>query len=276
MKYFLFQIPATADDWRGVAEEFKVKWNYPCCIGTLDGKHVAIQQPGTADRIFFLNYEHLFSLLFLALVDANYKFMYVDVGASGRAGDGGMFSACSLKESMDNNTLNLPPAETIQGIPTNIHYHIVADDAFPLSLNILKPYPQRNLDRPKRIFNYRLSRSRRVVENAFGILANRFRVFLTTINLRPDKVTNAILAACCLHNVMVENSRHVYISARDVDDTTGHTITDGDGRQDQASVGMPATSNRNASENAKKQRQELTEYVSSLGSVPRQDEMTGL
>ena len=109
-----------------------------------------------------------------------------------------MFSASSLKGSLVNNTLNLPPAETIQGIPTKIHYHIVADGAFPLSLNILKPYPQRNLDRPKRVFNYRLSRSRRVVENAFGILANRFRVFLTTINLSPYKVTNANLAACTM------------------------------------------------------------------------------
>ena len=117
-----------------------------------------------------------------------------------------MFAASSLKGSLDNNTLNLPHAETIQGIPNKIHYHIVADDAFPLSLNILKPYPQRNLDRPKRIFNYRLSRSRRVVENAFGILANRFRVFLTTINLSPYKVTNANLAACCLHNVWLKTA----------------------------------------------------------------------
>ena len=117
-----------------------------------------------------------------------------------------MFSASSLKGSLDNNTLHLPPVETIRGIPNKIHYHIVADDASPLSLNILKPYPQRNLDRPKRIFNYRLSRSRRVVENAFGILANRFREFLKTINLSPYKVTNANLAACCLHNVWLKTA----------------------------------------------------------------------
>ena len=268
-------MPATAEDWRGVAMEFEVKWNNPCCIGALDGKHVAIQQPGDSGSEFF-NYKHFFSVLFLALVDANYKFLYVDVGASGRAGDAGMFAASSLKGSLDNNTLNLPHAETIQGIPTKIHYHIVADDAFPLSLNILKPYPQRNLDRQKMIYNYRLSRARRVVENAFGILANRFRVFLTTINLGPDKVTDAILAACCLHNFMVEHNKHVYISACDVEETTGRTNTDGDGRQDQTLVGMPATANRNASENAKKQRQELNVYFSSLGSVHWQDEMTGL
>ena len=45
-------MPATADDWRGVAEEFKVKWNYLCCIGALGGKHVAIQQPGDSGSEF--------------------------------------------------------------------------------------------------------------------------------------------------------------------------------------------------------------------------------
>ena len=122
------QVPATADDWLEIADEFKTKWNYPCCIGALDGKHVAIQQPADSGSEFY-NYKHFFRVLLLALVDANYKFIYVDVGVSGRAGDAGMFAESSLKQSLDNNTMNLPPAETIQGIPNKIHYHIVADDA---------------------------------------------------------------------------------------------------------------------------------------------------
>lgn len=68
-----------------------------------------------------------------------------------------------------------------------------------MTTKMMKPYPHRNLEKEKRIFNYRLSRARRVVENAFGILAHRWRVFLTTIKLSPDKVTDIILAACrCL------------------------------------------------------------------------------
>lgn len=86
----------------------------------------------------------------------------------------------------------------------------MGDDAFPLSLRIMKPCPSRNLSNDKRIFNHRLSRARPVVENAFGILAHEWRVFLTTIKLSPDKVTDIILAACCLHNLMVEKNKGCY------------------------------------------------------------------
>lgn len=105
------------------------------------------------------------------------------------------------------------------GISKPISCHIVGDDAFPMTDKILKPYPQSNLDKEKRIFNYRLSQARRVVENAFGIFANRFRVFLTTVNLSPERVVDLVLAACRLHNFMVESNRHSYISVHDSEDT---------------------------------------------------------
>ena len=67
---------------------------------------------------------------------------------------------------------------------------------------MMKPYPHHQLENERQIFNYRLSRAHRVVENAFGILANRFRAFQTTINQPPEKVEMIVLAACCLYNYM--------------------------------------------------------------------------
>jgi hypothetical protein len=53
----------------------------------------------------------------------------------------------------------------------------VGDEAFPLKEYLMKPYNQRDLNTDRRIYNYRLSRARRVVENA-----SRFRILLTDIH----------------------------------------------------------------------------------------------
>lgn len=179
--------------------------------------------------------------MLLALVDANYKFIYVDVGAAGRAGDAGVFGDSTLKKALTSNSLDLPPPSTIPGISTEIHHHIVGDDAFPLTTQVMKPYPHRNLNKRQRVYNYRLSRARRVVENAFGILAHRWRVFLTTIKLSPEKVTDIILAACCLHNFMVEKNKASYVTAAADMDNSDHSLSRGSWRNDPILNGLQPT-----------------------------------
>ena len=176
----------------------------------------------------FLITNIFFSVLLFALVDANYIFyMWI----LGRTGDAGVFQDSSLKKALDTKTLRFPTPQNIEGTTTPICYHI-GDDAFPLRKDIMKPYPHRNLDKPKRIFNYRLSRARLVIGNAFGILANRFRVFLTTIKLDPDKVVDIILAACCLHNFMVEQNKDNYISVQDFEDVEHFNFINGQWKND--------------------------------------------
>ena len=69
----------------------------------------------------------------------------------------------------------------------------------------MKPYSYRQLTKEKQIFNYRLSRERRVVEHAFGILSQRFRVFGKAIPLSPEKAQVIVMAACCLHNFLLRS-----------------------------------------------------------------------
>ena len=52
-------------------------------------------------------------------------------------------------------------------------YFLLGDDIFPLNKWFIKPYPGRNLREKQKIYNYRLSRARRITENAFRILAGR-------------------------------------------------------------------------------------------------------
>lgn len=53
---------------------------------------------------------------------------------------------------------------------------------------------------PKRIFNYRVCRGRRVVENVFGQLANKFQIFHKPIELIPEKASIVTLASIHLFN----------------------------------------------------------------------------
>lgn len=168
-----FKFPASADEWKKVAQGFSDKWNFHHCCGCIDGKHVRIQAPPKSGSVYY-NYKGFYSIIMLALVDSNYKFMYVDVGGYGADSDAGIFRECGLYHALEHDIADLPPSEPLPGSDTDVPYFLVGDDAFPLREWMMKPHSKREMMAAERIFNYRLSRARRIVENAFGILANRY------------------------------------------------------------------------------------------------------
>lgn len=198
------QIPQSEDEWKQVAEDFWQQWNFPNCIGAIDGKHVHIQPPPNSGSKYF-NYKNFNSIVLLALADSHYKFLYVDIGSFGRISDGGVYNSSPLATALESGELKIPRDSRLPNSGLISPYVLVADDAFALKQYIMKPYASRHLTLNQRIFNYRLSRARRVVENAFGILCSRFRVFGRAIALSPDKVEIVVMAACCLHNYLLRN-----------------------------------------------------------------------
>ena len=78
-------------EWKEIAENFMNKWQFPHCLGAVDGKHISIKCPPNAGSQFF-NYKHFHSIVLLAVVDANKKFIIIDVGSMGRFSDGGIFA----------------------------------------------------------------------------------------------------------------------------------------------------------------------------------------
>ena len=143
-------------------------------------------------------------------VDYDCKFMYINVGCQEHISDGGVYKNLVLKEVILNHSLNLPspnplpnidPYDTFWEKETSTPFLFVVNDAFPLTQNIIKPYPQGNLNDKKQIFCYRLSHFRRVSESGFGILVCRFRLLLGRLNLTPETAVDAILVAVTLDNL---------------------------------------------------------------------------
>jgi len=111
--------------------------------------------------------------------DADGIFTTIDVGQAGRNSDGGVFRACRLGRWLDINGLDIPTGITTKVVYKCFHNSIVADEAFPLKLYLMRLYPRRVLDNKKRIFNYRFSRGRKTIECAFGMMASKFKVLRT-------------------------------------------------------------------------------------------------
>lgn len=99
--------------------------------------------------------------------------------------------------------MNIPTSKPLPGRQRSIPYCIIGDDAFALSHTLMKPYPRSmNLSVTQKIFNYRLCRARRVVENAFGILCTRFRIFTRPMNTNLKTTESIVMCCCALHNFL--------------------------------------------------------------------------
>lgn len=83
-----------------------------------------------------------------------------------------------------------PEDKCLPGTDVMSPYCIVGDAAFPLKTYLMRPYPCRCLPGDKAIFTYRLSRARRTIENAFGLLSAKWRIFRRPIVGAPKKAIN--------------------------------------------------------------------------------------
>jgi len=188
--------------WKIIAERFETLWNLPNCIGALDGKHVRIEKfPNTGSTNY--NYKSFNSVVLMACCDADGLFTMIEVGYAGRNCDAGIFRASAMKHWITHAGFDIPPPSPLKYDENKypFPYYLVADEAFPLSGYLMRPYAKKTLDNIKRIFNYRLSRARKTIECTFGMAAEKWAILNGPIRGHdPKKVNDFIKAACILHN----------------------------------------------------------------------------
>ncbi|XP_049457690.1 uncharacterized protein LOC125904380 [Epinephelus fuscoguttatus] len=102
-----FMSVPTTEEWRSIAGRFEEWWNFPLCCGAVDGKHVVLKAPANSGSQFF-NYKGTYSIVLLAVVDAEYQFRVIDVGGYGRSSDGGILANSAFGQALRSGTLHLP------------------------------------------------------------------------------------------------------------------------------------------------------------------------
>lgn len=202
----------TRQRWLEAANRYWELWNLPNCVGSVDGKHIRIRSPSKSGSQF-INYKGYFSIVLMAVADADGRFLTIDVGEYGRNSDGRALKESAFGKRLFTNALDLPEPSPLPGQETNFPFYFAADEAFPLTSNIIKPYPKRGLTNRKRIFNGRLSRARKSVECSFGMMSSKFRILHTTISLNVSTVDTAVQAICVLHN-FIKNEEGVFSNPR--------------------------------------------------------------
>lgn len=190
----------TKEHWLKISEGFKNHANFPNCLGAIDGKHIRVIKPahsGSLNR----NYKQFFSIVLLAVCDAEYNFVAVNVGADGKEGDSTIFKDSKFHRALINNEMDIPEARRISNTSNETFpFVLVGDEAFMLSDNVMRPYGGSNLTVKKKVFNYRLSRARRYIECTFGILVNKWRIFHRALNVAREFAIKIVNVCCLLHN----------------------------------------------------------------------------
>uniref|UniRef100_A0ABD2VV58 DDE Tnp4 domain-containing protein n=1 Tax=Trichogramma kaykai TaxID=54128 RepID=A0ABD2VV58_9HYME len=194
--------PST-EDFRRIAQEYEEQLHFPHCIGAIDAKHFEIKKPEHSGSLFF-NYKNFFNISLMAVCDVHRRFTMVNLGDYGSANDAGNFANGDIGSSLENGEIRLPMPEPLQNSNAVCPFYLIGDGGFPLKSYLMKPYLRtNNMSIPQKIFNYRLSHARQVIECAFGELSKTWEVNMKKLEWKLSNCELIILATLCLHNYKI-------------------------------------------------------------------------
>lgn len=217
----------------------------------------------------------------MAVCDSYYKFVMVDIGAQGSLHDSTIFQESSFGKAFLQGRLPIPPAKCLPGTNTNLPHYIVGDQAFPLHEKIMRPYPGDNLSTERTIYNYRISRARRTIENTFGILVQRWGILKRRINANITMCEVITKACIVLHNYLQsdeeslpENERRYCPTGLVDQEKTNGQIVPGTWRQGTDLQSVRRLGSNNSTKKAQSNRDILCDFFNSPnGSIPFQTDM---
>ena len=195
----MHDLPTNAENIQELINGFLHDWQFPQSFGALDGCHIQVSPPKEF-AVDYYCYKQFYSTVLLAICDYAYRFNYINVGAPGRNNDSNVFQRSILPQFLETHPVLKQISRQIAG--RSMEPVILADSAFPLKPNFLKPCPDcLDLTPEQHLFNYQISRAHRVIENAFGHLKARFRILCKCLEFEIGNVPAIIQTCCTLHNL---------------------------------------------------------------------------
>ena len=205
----------------------------------------------------------------------------MNIGNAGQEGDSSVFKQSDIFQCLENGTLDISEPYNPPFTNVDLPFVMVGDEAFPLRSYLMRPYPGRGvkiLPYKEKIYNYRLSRAPRIIENTFGVMVARWRIFHKPIEAKIENCEKYIKAAVVLHNYLrtEENEASSYIPKDFVDshDNDGNLIP-GALREIASSTSgvteLGRISSNNANSSVIASRDKIANFfLSSQGAVPWQ------
>ena len=188
------------DKLREIVGEFENLWGFPQVVGAIDGSHIPVLKPKESPSDYY-NRKGFYSILVQAVVDSRGRFLDVTIGWPGKVHDARVLVNSNFYHRAMAGQLLPDWKRVINGV--EVPLLILGDPAYPLLPWLQKAFPATGtLTEQQRHFNYRQSRARMVVENAFGRLKGRWRCLLKRMDYYKIKHATDVIASCIvLHNV---------------------------------------------------------------------------
>ena len=210
----------------------------------------------------------------------NCCFTLFDLEQYGSNNNSGVPANSEMGQMFDADLLNVPEdSKLTENHEETLPYFLLGDEIFPLKKWLMRPYPGKNASEQERIYNYRHSRARRCIENAFGILSARWRIFEKPIRASVENVEKYTLACLALHNYLrlTDNAHYSPAGFVDSEDKDGNILPGewrllkGNDGNNSGLVDLPNVRGSRSRADALETRDTLKKYLNSEeGSVPWQ------
>ena len=192
--------PVHEVDVQSAMKRFKDSFSMEQIIGAIDGCHFEIKAPSVCKEDYFNRKQ--FSVTMQAVADTSLKFLDITVGYPGSLHDARVFSLSPIFNAISNGIIMTGPTQMISGI--SVGPLLSGDSAYPLSPFLLTPFCSRTiLTRTQKMFNKNFCGLSIIIERAFGLLKNRWRLLLKMNEAELENAVISIVAACVLHNFCI-------------------------------------------------------------------------